>query len=45
MSSTSQTEASSEEPSRRDFIHLLAVGATGAAALGVAGPLVTQLKS
>ncbi|MEL7488273.1 MAG: ubiquinol-cytochrome c reductase iron-sulfur subunit [Pseudomonadota bacterium] len=33
-----------EEPTRRDFIHLLAVGATGMAGVGVVVPLVHQMN-
>lgn len=48
MSSTSQTEGHSvdhdEEPTRRDIIHLVAMGTAGMAVVGVAVPLVAQLN-
>ena len=37
-------DMSQEEPTRRDFIHLLAVGVTGMAGVGVAVPLVHQMN-
>ncbi len=48
MTSHSETQSSGtgqgDEPTRRDFIHLLAIGATGAAAAGVAVTAVDQLN-
>ena len=50
MSATSETTeapkgdwVTSEEPSKREFIHLLAVGMTAAAGAGVVVPLVGQM--
>ncbi|RFB01490.1 ubiquinol-cytochrome c reductase iron-sulfur subunit [Parvularcula marina] len=45
MSSNDQNDGSGlEDQGRRDFIHLLAVGTAGAAAVGIAIPMVHQMN-
>lgn len=41
---TADTKSSQEEPTRRDFIHLLAASVTGVGAAGVVVPLVHQMN-